>query len=74
MTLKELKLYLNEIPATMDDFNVVNGEFGIAKDGKTFIMTNNDVMTVYIDEKTKEIQFLHQTDQDVKDILYGVAE
>lgn len=74
MTLKELKLYLNEIPAKMDEFNVVNGEFGLDKDGKTFVLTNNEVMTVYIDEKTQEIQFLHQTDQDVKDILYGITD
>jgi hypothetical protein len=53
----------------MDEFNMVNGEFGLASDGNTFVMTNNSIMTIYVDEKDTEIQFLHQTDKDVKDIL-----
>jgi len=69
MTLKELKTYINSIPNNMDEFEMVNGEFGLGKDGLTFVMTNNSIMTIYVDEKNKEIQFLHQTDKDVKDIL-----
>lgn len=69
MTLKEAKNFLNSIPDEMLEFNIVNGEFGLATDGNTFIMTNNEVITIYVDEKNKEIQFLHQTDKDVKDIL-----
>jgi hypothetical protein len=69
MTLKELKTYINSIPNNMDEFEMVNGEFGLGKDGVTFVMTNNSIMTIYVDEKNKEIQFLHQTDKDVKDIL-----
>ncbi len=69
MTLKELKTYINSIPNKMDEFEMVNGEFGLGKDGVTFVMTNNSIMTIYVDEKNKEIQFLHQTDKDVKDIL-----
>lgn len=72
MTLIELRTYINSIPETMDDFNMVNGEFGLAKDGNTFVMTNNEVLTIYVDEKNKEIQFLHQTDKDVKDILLDI--
>lgn len=69
MTLEELKIYINSIPSTMDQFNIVNGEFGLAKDGNTFVMTNNEVLLCYVDEKNKEIQFLHQTDAEVRDIL-----
>lgn len=69
MTLKELKQFVNSIPESMDVYNVVNGEFGLATDGNTFVMTNNEVMTIYVDEKNNEIQFLHQTDKDVKEIL-----
>jgi hypothetical protein len=69
MTLKELKKYVNTIPEKMDDYNVVNGEFGVAKDNETFVMTNNEVLTIYIDLKNEEVQFLHQTDEDVKNIL-----
>ena len=70
MRLAEVKEYINSIPEEMDDFNVVNGEFGLATDGNTFIMTNNEVMTIYVDEKNGEVQFLHQTDKDVKNILF----
>lgn len=69
MELRELKQFINSIPESMDGFNVVNGEFGLATDGNTFVMTNNEVMTIYVDEKNNEVQFLHQTDKDVKDIL-----
>jgi hypothetical protein len=69
MTLKELKGYINSIPEHMDGFTIVNGEFGLATDGNTFVMTNNEVMTAYVDEKNGEVQFLHQTDTDVKNIL-----
>lgn len=71
MTLKELKVFINSIPETMNEFEMVNGEFGLGKDGVTFVMTNNSVMTIYVDEKNKEIQFLHQTDKDVKNILFN---
>jgi hypothetical protein len=69
MTLLELKQYINSIPSDMDQFIMVNGEFCLDKDGNTFIMKNNEVMTVYVDVKNQEIQFLHQTDEDVKNIL-----
>ena len=69
MTLGELKMFINSIPEAMYEFNVVNGEFGLASDGNTFVMTNNEVMTVFVDENNGEVQFLHQTDKDVKNIL-----
>lgn len=72
MTLGELKTYINSIPKDMDDFTVVNGEFMLDKDDKTFIMGNNKVLTVYVDRPNKEVQFLHQTDKEVKDLILGL--
>jgi tricorn protease-like protein len=69
MMLKELKTFINSIPENMDEFEMVNGEFGLGSDGNTFVMTNNSIMTIYVDENNGEIQFLHQTDKDVKNIL-----
>lgn len=69
MTLYELKVYINSIPDKMDDFIVTNGSFGLDRDGNTFQMTSNEVLIGYVDEKNKEVQFLHQTDEDVKNIL-----
>jgi tricorn protease-like protein len=72
MTLGELKDYINSIPEHMDEFTVVNGELGLAKDGNTFVMTNNEVHTAYVDTNNKEVQFLHQSDKDVKDLILGL--
>ena len=74
MTLKELKVFVNSIPEDMDHFEAVNGEFCLDKDGNTFIMKNNSIMTIYVDQKTNDVQFLHQTDEDVKNILLGDLE
>ena len=72
MTVGELKEYINSIPEHMDEFTVVNGELGLAKDGNTFVMTNNEVHTAYVDTNNKEVQFLHQSDKDVKDLILGL--
>jgi hypothetical protein len=58
----------------MDNYEAVNGEFCLDKDGNTFIMKNNSIMTIYVDQKTNDVQFLHQTDEDVKNILLGDLE
>lgn len=74
MTLKELKVFVNSIPEDMDHFEAVNGEFCLDKDGNTFIMKNNSIMTIYVDQNNNDVQFLHQTDEDVKNILLGDME
>jgi hypothetical protein len=71
MTLLELKNYVNALPEQVLGYNVVNGEFTLDKDGNTFIMKNNSVHTIYTDVKNNEVQFLHQTDEDVKGLLLG---
>ena len=72
MTLKELRGFIESIPADMDGYTVVNGEFTVDKDGKTFVMSNNKVLTAYVDRPNKELQFLHQTDKEVKDMILGL--
>jgi hypothetical protein len=72
MKLSELKAFVNSIPAEMDDFTVVNGEFTLDKDGNTFIMSNKTVLTAYVDRPNSEIQLLHQTDKEVKDLILGL--
>jgi hypothetical protein len=72
MILKELKEYILSIPEDMDEFMVVNGEFTLDKDGNTFVMENNEVHTAYVDVNNKEVQFLHQTDKEVKDMILGL--
>lgn len=69
MKLKELKQYINTLPERLDDFDVVNGELVVVESEKSLALINNSVSTIYVDEKTKEVQFLHQSEQDVKDLL-----
>jgi hypothetical protein len=69
MKLKELKEYINSLPDRLNEFNVVNGELIVVKDEQSLALINHTVMTVYVDEPNKEIQFLHQSEDDVKDLL-----
>ena len=74
MNLLELKDFINSLSSKYDDALVVNGEFGLAKDGKTFVLGNKEVLTIYVDEPNNEIQFLHQTDKDVKDLIFDLGD
>jgi len=74
MKLIEFKQYLNTLSDEYDELLVVNGEFGMDKDGNTFVMKNHEVMTVYVDINNSEIQLLHQTEKDVKDILFDIND
>lgn len=69
MTLEELKIFINSIPEDMIHFRVVNGEAVFTKDDKALVLVNNDVMSIYIDKNNKEIQFLHQTEKDIKNLI-----
>ena len=68
MTLGELKQYIISLPTRLDNFNIVNGEM-IIQDEKSLALINHSIQTVYVDESTKEIQFLHQSENDVRDLL-----
>jgi hypothetical protein len=69
MKLKDLKQFILQIPDDMDEFEIVNGEGTFNEEDQSFTMVNNDVVTVYIDKHKKEIQFLHQTEEDIREIL-----
>jgi len=69
MTLKELKSYIGSLPTRLDDFNIVNGEMIMVESEQSLALINHSVQTVYVDEVTKEIQFLHQSENDIKKIL-----
>ena len=69
MTLKELKQYISSLPSRLDNFNVVNGEMIVVKEQQSLALINHSVQTVYVDEELKEIQVLHQTEADIRDLL-----
>jgi len=72
MTLKELKDYLNGLPQEMDEFSVVNGEYGyLDENDKQFIYRlDKPVLVCLVEENSNEIVLLHQTRED----LTGIGE
>lgn len=74
MTLKELKDYITSLPTRLDNFSIVNGEMIVVKDEQSLALINHSVQTVFVDESTKEIQFLHQSEDDVRDLLIDKSD
>ena len=76
MTLEELKAFLNGLPEEFNAYGVVNGEVGILKDsgeeGEEDLVYRCDkpIISLYVDEESKEICFFHQTQEDVN-VVYG---
>ena len=69
MILNELKEYINSLPSRLGEFTIVNGEMVTHQEEKSLVLINHSIHTVYVDEVTKEIQFLHQTENDIRDLL-----
>ena len=75
MTLEELREFLNSLPERFDKYGVVNGEVGtvpneenkVEEEGVVY-RCDKPIVTLYVDENTKEVCFLHQTDKEVTDI------
>jgi hypothetical protein len=76
MTLEELKKFLNDLPKEFNSFGVVNGEVGTLSEpdekGEEQYVYRIDkpIITLFVDEETKEICFFHQTQDDVN-VAYG---
>ena len=74
MTLEELKKFLNGLPERFNGYGVVNGEVGFVPkeddkdEDETVYRVDKPIVTLYVDENSKELCFLHQTDKEVKDI------
>jgi hypothetical protein len=72
MTLKELKSFLTKLPEHMDTFEIVNGEVGyLDKEDENSMVYRLDkpIIALYVDEKSFEICFFHQTQEDVNEAL-----
>ncbi len=74
MILEELKAFLNNLPEEFNSYGVVNGEVGILKssveEGKEDIVYRCDkpIVSLYVDEQSKEICFFHQTQEEVTEV------
>ena len=74
MKLSELKEFVNSLPAEMDDFTVVNGEYGFMdpENEEGFIYrVDKPVLAINVDEKDMEVVLLHQTREDLTNVDIG---
>lgn len=74
MKLSELKEFINSLPAEMDDFTVVNGEYGFMdpENEEGFIYrVDKPVLAINVDEKDMEVVLLHQTREDLTKVDIG---
>lgn len=64
MILKDIRGFIQTLPTDFDEYEMVNGEEGsiTLEDGKekVFYRADKPIITVMVDEETKEICFLHQ--------------
>jgi hypothetical protein len=68
MKLSELKEFINSLPTEMDDYTVVNGEFGYLEpeDEESLIYrVDKPVLMITVEENDKEVVLLHQTREDL---------
>jgi hypothetical protein len=72
MTLAELKEFINKLPQDIDDYIVVNGEYGFLDpndENSLVYRADKPVLMITVDKNDKEILLLHQTREDVKTIM-----
>ena len=74
MKLSELKEFINSLPAEMDDFIVVNGEYGFIdpENEEGFIYrVDKPVLAINVDDKDMEVVLLHQIREDLTNVNIG---
>jgi hypothetical protein len=72
MILEELKTFINNLPPSMSDFTVVNGEFAsLIEDGEelTYFRVDKPIVVLTVDEENKEILILHQSEEEIDKIM-----
>ena len=74
MMLIELKEFINSLPEEMNEFTVVNGEYGFIdpENEEGFIYrVDKPVIAINVDENDKEVVLLHQTREDLTNVDLG---
>lgn len=67
ITVKELREYLNKLPEQYDDCGMVNGEVIGVED--YYVRVDRPVIHLEIDETTREFLLLHQSQEELGEIL-----
>lgn len=68
MTIREFKSFINSLPLEFDGFTIVNGEVA-AVEGQFYVRIDKPVVQISVDEETQELLILHQTEDEVNDIM-----
>ena len=72
MTLGELREFLTKLPKEFDEYYLMNGEVGyidVDDDNSAVYRLDKPIIAMYVDDKSKEICFFHQTQEDVTKML-----
>ena len=71
MNIGQLKEFLDKLPKEFDDFEMVNGEYAIlTEDDEKFIYRlDKPIVILNVDEDSKELCFLHQSQESIDKIL-----
>jgi len=65
MQLQDLRTFLGKLPHDFDEFELVNGEVSKLDGTEVTFRVDKPIISMLVDEDTKEICFLHQTQEDV---------
>lgn len=73
MTLKELKEWVNNLPDKFENYEVMNGEFGVL-DSEHIYRLDKPVTTLYVDEENNEILVLNDIEDKEDDEDFKINE
>ncbi len=70
MTIKEMKNFINSLPENFNNFTIVNGELAEIQ-GQFYVRIDKPVVQISVDEETQELLILHQTEEEINNIING---
>lgn len=72
ITIKELKTFLERLPEHMDEFEMVNGEVAELPESGYYARVDKPIIHLEIDEENGEFLLLHQSNEEIIDIINSV--
>lgn len=72
ITIKELKEFLSILPEHMDEFEMVNGEVSPLTETGYYARVDKPIIHLEIDEDNGEFLLLHQSEEDINNIIDDV--
>jgi hypothetical protein len=68
ITIGELKEYLGKLPEEFDSYEMVNGVVSPLIDGEYYVRIDHPVVQLQIDQESKELLILHQSEEEIDKI------